>query len=164
MKKIAGSGSQGKVVTTSCYYDCGGRCLLKVYVDKGRVMRIGTDKGPMPGLKACPRGLAYRDVIYAEDRLTQPLKRTGERGSGKFEPISWEEALDTVAQELKRVKERYGAKSIFLMDSAGSLSPLHGVRKAGRRFFALFGGCTTRCGTSRGKSSAWRAWISRWEG
>jgi anaerobic dimethyl sulfoxide reductase subunit A len=147
MKKISVPDSQSKVVTTSCYYDCGGRCLLRVYIDKGRVMRVGTDKRPMPALKACPRGLAYRDVIYAEDRLTQPLKRTGERGSGKFEPVPWEEALDTVAQELKRVKEQYGARSIFLMDSAGSLSPLHGVRKAGRRFFALFGGCATRWGS-----------------
>jgi len=148
MKKEAGSGPQSKVVTTSCYYDCGGRCLLKVHVDKGGITRIGTGEGPMPGLKACPRGLAQKEVVYAEDRLRQPLKRVGERGSGQFEPISWDEALDTVARELQRVKDRYGATSIFLMDHAGTQSPLHGGRKAGRRFFALLGGGTTWWGNT----------------
>ena len=81
MKK-SGPHSQNKVVTTSCYYDCGARCLLKVYVDDGKITRIGTDDRPMPGLKACPRGLAQKEVVYAEDRLRQPLKRVGERGSG----------------------------------------------------------------------------------
>ncbi len=135
-------------MTTSCHYDCGGRCLLKVYVDNGKVSRIGATEGPVPGLKPCPRGLAQKDVVYSEDRLRQPLKRVGERGSGKFEPIPWEEALDTVARELQRVKDRYGANSIFLMDYAGCMSPLHGEEKAGRRFFSLFGGCTTRWGST----------------
>ena len=143
MKKRVSPDSQSKVVTTSCSYDCGGRCILKVHVDEGKITRIGTEEGPIPGLKACPRGLAQREVVYAQDRLKQPLKRVGQRGSGKFEPISWEEALDTVARELRRVKDRYGATSIFLMDYFGSMSPLHGVQKAGRRFFSLFGGCTT---------------------
>ena len=143
MKKKVSLGSQSKVVTTSCYYDCGGRCLLKVYVDEGKITRISTEEGPIPGLKACPRGLAQKEVVYAEDRLRQPLKRVGLRGSGKFEPIPWEEALDTIAQELQRVKDQYGATSTFMMDSAGSMSPLHGPQKAGQRFFALFGGCTT---------------------
>ena len=148
MKKEAGSGSPSKVVTTSCSYDCGGRCLLKVHVDQGRITRIGTGEGPMPGLKACPRGLAQKEVVYAEDRLRQPLKRVGERGSGHFKPIPWQEALDTVARELQRVKDRYGDTAIFLMDYAGSMSPLYGYRKAGRRFFALFGGYTTWWGVA----------------
>ncbi|MBN1459020.1 MAG: molybdopterin-dependent oxidoreductase, partial [Armatimonadetes bacterium] len=136
-------GATSRIVNTSCHYDCGGRCIVRVHVDTGEIVRISTDDGPPPGLKACPRGLAWKEVVYAEDRLRHPLKRVGARGSGEFTPISWDEALDVVAGQLRRVKEAYGPEAVFLMDHYGSLSPLHGVQKAGRRFFSFFGGCTT---------------------
>ncbi len=146
--------SQSRMVTTSCYYDCGGRCILRVFVDGGVVARVSTDDRPVPALKACLRGLAWKEVVYAEDRLKRPLKRVGKRGSGEFEPVSWEEALNTVAGELRRVKDQYGPAHIFLMDHYGSLSPLHGVLKAGRRFFSLFGGCTTWWGNFSHEAAA----------
>ena len=139
---------QDRLVTTSCAYDCGARCIIKAHVKDGRIERTSTDDGPLPGLRACPRGLAWKDVVYAPDRLTQPLRRIGRRGSGEFEPISWDHALETVAGQLQRVKDLYGPTAVFLMDHYGSLSPLHGVQKAGRRFFAMFGGCTTWWGNS----------------
>ena len=129
-------------VLTSCAYDCGARCILKVRVKDGRIVHIGTDDRPMPSLKACVRGLAQKDVVYAPDRLTKPLKRIGARGEGKFKPISWEEALEVVSKELLRVKNDYGSSAIFLMGYSGSVSPLQGMGKPARRFFSLFGGCT----------------------
>jgi anaerobic dimethyl sulfoxide reductase subunit A len=135
--------SPEKVVLTSCSYDCGARCLLKVRVKDGRIVDIGTDNRPMPSLKACVRGLAQREVVYAPDRLTEPLRRIGERGEGQFEPIPWEEALGIVTKELQRVKNTYGNSAILLMDYSGSISPLQGMGKPARRFFSLFGGCTT---------------------
>ena len=148
MSSRQNSGPDQRVFHTTCSLDCGSRCLLKVHVSGGRVQRIQTDDRPAPSLKACPRGLGQRAVIYSPDRLTSPLKRTGERGSGKFEPLSWEEALETVARELAKVKKKYGSESIFLMDYSGSMSPLHGTHKAGPRFFSLFGGCTTWWGNA----------------
>jgi anaerobic dimethyl sulfoxide reductase subunit A len=121
-----------RIVSTSCSYDCGSRCLLKVHVTQGEITHIGTDTRSMPSLKACIRGLSQRDVVYAPDRITTPLKRVGKRGDGKFEPISWEEALATVTEKLLQVKKEYGNHAIFLMEYFGSLSPL---RKAARRFF-----------------------------
>ena len=146
MSNMDFSSGEEKIVRTSCSYDCGARCVLKVHVKDGVIARIGTDERPMPSLKACIRGLAQKDVVYAPDRITRPLKRVGARGEGRFEPISWEDALERVSKELLRVRAAYGNPSIFLVDYSGSISPLQGFGRASRRFFSLFGGCTATWG------------------
>src|SRR4030042_1578879 len=72
---------------------CGGTCLMKVHVQNGRITRIETDDGEEPQLRCCLRCRAYRQRVYAPDRIQYPLRRVGPRGKGEFERISWGEAF-----------------------------------------------------------------------
>ena len=114
------------IVPTGCCHDCGGRCVLKAHVKDGRIIRFETDSGAEPQIRACLRGRAYRQRVYSPDRLQYPLRRTGERGEGQFERISWDEALDTIAAELIRIKETYGNSAVLLASGSGNQGLLHG--------------------------------------
>jgi anaerobic dimethyl sulfoxide reductase subunit A len=133
------------VVTSTCGHNCGGRCVVNAHVVDGRITRISSDPAKwqpeLPPLQACARGFGQIERVYHPDRLQHPLRRKGPRGSGQFERISWEEALDEVAREMLRVRECYGNAAILDASRSGSLSALHG-RTAAQRFLYMFGGCT----------------------
>lgn len=131
------------VIPTACGYGCGGRCLIKAHVKDGVVTRVETDDGGEPQLRACARGRAHRQRLNSPDRLMYPMKRVGPRGAGQFQRISWNEALDTVAGELKRIKEQYGSSAIYPHSLGASIGAVHG-RYAFLRLLNLFGGCTLR--------------------
>lgn len=125
-------------------HNCGGRCLLIAHVQDGRIIRLDSDDRPdslaAPQLRACVRGRAYLRRQYHPDRLLTPLKRTGSRGSGQFQPISWEQALDTLAGQILRVRERYGSAALFVPYGTGSYNQVNGSHVA-RRLMNLSGGC-----------------------
>jgi anaerobic dimethyl sulfoxide reductase subunit A len=148
------TGSGTEIVPTGACYDCGGRCVLKVHVKDGVAVRVETDDGEEPQLRACARGRAYRRQVYAPDRLLYPLKRTGERGKGEFKRISWDEALDTVAGELKRIKEAYGPKAVLLHVYSGqSTGTLHGAYLTICQILRSFGGYTATWGGASAEGS-----------
>lgn len=130
-----------RIVPTGCCHDCGGRCVLRAHVKDGKVIRFETDNGEPPQIRACLRGRAYRQRLYHPDRLTRPLRRVGERGKGKFEEVSWDEALDVVAGEMIRIKETYGNSAIFFGGGSGNQGMLHGTIPMGALLLA-FGGFT----------------------
>jgi len=142
-----------KVVPTADSHDCGGRCLLKAHVREGKIIRIETDDGDEPQCRACLKGRAYRQMVYSPDRLKFPMRRVGARGEGKFERISWDEALDTVASELKRVKETYGPAAILFIAGSGSVGVIHFLGELVRNLLNLFGGCTNRWGSPSAEGS-----------
>ena len=134
-----------KIIRAGCpSHNCGGRCLLRISVQEGKIIRIETDDRPTdtiadPQLRACIRGRAYRKRQYHPDRLQYPLKRTGARGEGKFKRVSWDEALNEMAAELKRVKSTYGNSALFVPYGTGSYSQTNG-RQTAQRLLNLFGG------------------------
>ncbi len=134
-----------KVIYHTHSSHCGGNCVFKLHVREGVVTRIETDDGEEPQYRACARGRAYRQRLYAPDRILYPLKRAGEKGEGKFVRISWDEALDTVVRELKRVKETYGPASILFRQSGGDVGTLHRAL-AHYRLLCLAGGCSETWG------------------
>ena len=142
----ATSSTGERLVRVGCpAHNCGGRCLLVAHVRDRRIVRLGTDDRPTdtpadPQLRACTRGRAYLKRQYHPDRLTHPLLRVGPRGAGQWARISWDEALDRFAAELRRVKETYGNGALFVPYGTGSYSQLNGAHVA-RRLMNLFGGC-----------------------
>ena len=81
---------------------CHGNCGQKLYVKDGKLIKVeGDEDHPWNQGRACPRVLALTQYVYHPDRIYYPLKRVGERGEGKFERISWDEAFDTCEARLK---------------------------------------------------------------
>jgi anaerobic dimethyl sulfoxide reductase subunit A len=134
------------VVTSTCGHNCGGRCIVNAHVRDNRIVKISTDPRKwtpeMPPLHACVRGFGQAERVHHPDRLQHPLRRTGPRGSGRFERVSWDEALDEVARQLRRVRDTYGPAAILDCSRTGSLSMLHNARASAQRLLHLFGGCT----------------------
>ncbi|MFC1974644.1 molybdopterin-dependent oxidoreductase [Chloroflexota bacterium] len=134
--------SEEKIICTTCASHCGGTCVLRVHVKDGVITRIESDDGEEPQLRACARGRAYRQRVYDPDRLKFPMKRVGSRGEGKFERISWEEALDTVAKELIRVRDTHGPASTVLAVGAGDINQIHNSRRHFHKVLCYLGGYT----------------------
>ena len=88
-------------------------CGVDCYVKDGKIIRVeGTPDHPLNHGKLCTKGSSLRNYVYREDRIKTPLRRVGERGEGKFEPISWDEAYRIIAEKLEAVKAQYSAHSV----------------------------------------------------
>ena len=115
---------------------CSTLCYLKdgVFTNVEGNPKAGNNWG-VGSRTLCAKGNAAMSIVYAPDRITKPMKRTGEKGEGKFEPISWDQAMDEIAGILTEQKEKYGAKSY------GALSPQYFAVMAnfGRRFLNVHG-------------------------
>lgn len=129
----------------ACVINCGQRCPVRCFTKAGKVIRIETDN-TLPDatdaprqIRACQRGRSMRERIYSPDRLKYPMKRIGKRGEGKFERISWEEAVKTIASEWKRIRDAYGNESIYWQYCSGQQS-IVSSRRAWQRLMNLMGG------------------------
>lgn len=135
----------GEWITVDCWGNCGGRCVNKVLVQDGVVLRQKTDDVDAdtlehPQQRSCPRGHSMRQHVFNANRIKYPMKRKswqpgggenshGElRGEEGWQRISWDEALDYVADELKRVYDNYGPRSVVCMGTDWPVLNLLGGR------------------------------------
>ncbi len=112
-----------EIIKSVCPHDCPSVCPLEVEKLEGN--RIGKVKGsrdnPFTGGLLCGKVSRYSERIHHPDRLLYPLKRTGKKGSSQFERISWDEALNEVAQNLLRVEREHGPESVWPFYYAGTM-------------------------------------------
>jgi len=108
-------------VLGACHHDCPDTCAWEVTVVDGVATRLrGSAEHPVTRGTLCPKVNRFLDRVYHPDRVLTPLRRTGPKGSGEFEPISWVEAIDVVAGRMRELMDAGRAESILQFSFAGT--------------------------------------------
>lgn len=124
----------------ACPHDCPDSCAILIEVKDGRAVNLDGDPShpPTAGF-LCTKVKRYLERVYHPGRLLYPMKRVGEKGQGMFERISWDEALDTIAERFKHISDSDdGPQSILPYSYAGTMGIVNGA-SADRRFFNRLG-------------------------
>ena len=108
----------------SACVSCHARCGVIVTADGDKILKIeGDPDNPKSRGAICATGMSQREIHEdVENRILYPMKRVGERGSGQWERITWDEAMDTIASECLRIKEEYGPEAIITGQGTGRTS------------------------------------------
>jgi anaerobic selenocysteine-containing dehydrogenase len=112
-----------RVARSVCPHDCPSTCALDVDIlDDGSIGRVrGARDDPYTDGVICEKVARYAERIHHPNRLLQPLRRTGEKGSGQFAPVSWDEALDEIAQHFLAIEKSHGPEAIWPYFYAGTM-------------------------------------------
>jgi anaerobic selenocysteine-containing dehydrogenase len=127
------------VVRGGCAHDCPDTCAWLVTVEDGRAVSLhGDPEHPYTRGALCAKVNRYLDRVYHPDRILHPLRRAGAKGEGRFERVSWEEALLDIADRLRAITGRFGGEAVLPFSYAGNMGL---VQYSGmdRRFFARLG-------------------------
>ncbi len=140
-----------------CPYDCPDACGLLVTVDQGEAVAVcGDPEHPITRGFLCPKMAHYERTVHSPRRLTTPLRRTGAKGSGQFEPISWDAALDIISARWRDIIATWGAEAILPYSYAGTMGLIQ--RNAGHAFFHKLGASRLeRTICSPAKDAGWKA-------
>lgn len=132
--------AQERIAWSQCNVNCGGNCVFQWHVKDGKIAYMETDNtgGDALQARACLRGRSMRRWINHPDRLLYPMKRTGKRGEGAFERISWDEAIQIIHDKLAYIIDTYGNESIYIIYATGMYSSTG--RKPNNRLLGLLGG------------------------
>lgn len=137
---------------TICPYDCPASCGLRAETDGRQIVSItGDPDHPASRGLICRKMHRYQNSIHHSERILTPLKRAGEKGEGKFVPISWEEAAGEITGRWKKLLETEGGGAILPLYYSGVMSVIQ--RKCGDAFFNRMGACElvrTLCSSAKG--------------
>jgi anaerobic selenocysteine-containing dehydrogenase len=107
------------IIRSSCR-GCHGVCQVLVHLDEGKIVRISGDPGsPTSRGFICPKGKAAPEMLYHPDRLKFPLRRTGNRGANKWERISWEAAINEMAERFDKIRKESGSEYLAVAQGTG---------------------------------------------
>lgn len=126
-----------RVVPGGCNI-CFNACTTKFHFSKDRLVRItGNEEDPVLGGRICPKSQMMLQAYQNRERLTQPMKRIGKKGSGELVPVSWDEALDEIAARLSDIRDEYGSEALGIF--SGTRSGIMTNRGYVRLFSQLWG-------------------------
>src|SRR5689334_20156668 len=126
-------------VHTACPLDCPDSCGLDVTVERGRIVKIdGNRHAPSTDGYICGKVRRFDRRVYSDERILHPGVRQGPKGGGQFSRISWDEALDLVAEKMRAARARDGAESVLPYYYGGSNGLLTSDCEDAR-FFRRFG-------------------------
>jgi anaerobic selenocysteine-containing dehydrogenase len=130
---------------------------MLVHVEEGRATRVQGDPAhPVTQGFLCTKVNRYVERTYHPDRVTTPLRRVGPKGEGRFEPATWEEALDDIARRLGEVRDGWGAEAILPYSYAGTMGLVQGEGMAARFFGRLGASLLARTICATAGTEAWR--------
>ena len=131
--------SPANTVRGACPHDCPDTCAMLVTVEDGKAVRVAGDpEHPFTQGFLCAKVNRYIERTYHPDRLTTPLRRVGPKGSGQFEPISWDAALDEIATRLTGIVSEFGGESVLPYSYAGTMGMVQ-AESMDHRFFHKLG-------------------------
>lgn len=135
-----------------CPYDCPSTCGLLAEIEDGRIVKVKRDpEHPVSKNGICRKMQQYEKDIYSEKRILTPLRRTGKKGEGQFEPISWDEAVLEITDKWKAIIREFGAEAIMPCMYSGVMSDIQ--RNCGDAFFNRMGASVlvkTLCSAAKG--------------
>ena len=127
------------IVRGGCAHDCPDTCAWQVTVEDGRAVKLaGTADHPYTNGGLCAKVNHYLDRVYSPDRVLYPLRRSGAKGEGRFERVSWDEALQDIAGRFQEIIARDGGEAILPYSYAGNMGLIQ-YAAMDRRFFARVG-------------------------
>lgn len=157
------AGPTSHEVFTTCPHDCPDSCSMVVKVTEGRVASVeGRKDHPFTRGTLCVKVKNYQDRVYSPDRLLYPQKRVGAKGEGHFEPISWEEALNTIKERFGAAIEGFGPEAILPCSYIGQQGFAHGLN-SGDAFFNRLGASImerTLCASAANSASVMTTGVS----